>query len=102
MMQRCWHINPELRATMADLESYVVDTKDFYPDITKSMPTTIKNMPAADFDHDKVPGATQVQEPCQEGQDDASYGVGSSKPEPRTHILADIPELGESWPLGST
>jgi serine/threonine protein kinase len=99
MMQRCWHINPESRATMADLESYVMNTKEFDPDIRMSMPTSIKNTPSAELDHDNVPGAIQVQDSYQESHNDTSCGDDGAKPEPQTHVLADIPELGESWPL---
>lgn len=92
MMQRCWHLNPESRATMSELESYVTNTKEFDPDESKIMPVSLQNMPAAEMDN--ISGVNQAH-PLQ-GSDYCA------KIEPQNHVLADVPELGEAWPLESS
>ncbi len=92
MLQRCWQLNPESRATMQELESYVTDTKEFNPDLSSSIPVSFQNMPAAEMNN--LSGVNQAH-PLQ-GSD------CRAKIEPQNHVLADVPELGEAWPLESS
>jgi len=107
MMQRCWDTIPESRVTMPELESYVTNTKEFDNGVNFRVPGSCEIIPAGEMD--TIPGATQVhslaslQDSYAETVEDNTNSELEccAKTEPQNHFLADVPELGESWPLVS-
>ena len=101
IMHRCWNAIPESRVTMQELESYVTSTMEFNPDVSISVPVSDKNVKSAKIY--SVPGAIEVcslHDLHQEKTDDNGYR-NCAQTEPQNHYLAEVPELGEAWPLES-
>ncbi len=87
---------------MAELESYVTNTKEFNLDTSIIVPASCEIIAAANIDN--IPGSVNVPGPSfsyQEGLENIVQRDCRAQIEPQNHFLADVPELTDAWPLES-